>query len=173
MICDGGCGSAINRGLWKCWNFKDLIWNYKYRTYRQSKDPSYRNEHHLEPDLNRMPSLPKQASKFDEDDEDRKDVYTCLVVMIESVVALAGESFLIQMYDLMMRTKVYLESNADTNGQSEDDSKETEIMITPQRSSDDDTHSDESGKGQKGSGSHGKKRSSLLGQNKYMEAFKV
>ena len=101
MVCDGGCGSLITRGLWKCWNFRDLIWNYKYRRFKKSKDPNYSNK---APPLKKQKSK-KKKKKYEEDDDDRKDIYQCLITMIESVVALAGESFLIQMYDLMMKTK--------------------------------------------------------------------
>eukprot|EP01084_Bolivina_argentea_P147077 257374_1 len=100
MICDGACGSTITRGLWKCWNFKDLIWNYKYRKFKKEKDPHY--AHHNTPI-----SITKPPTKH-EDHEDRKDILQCLVTMIESVMALAGESFLIQMFDLMTKTHTYL-----------------------------------------------------------------
>lgn len=154
MICDGGCGSSITRGLWKCWNFKDLIWNYKYRKFRKSKDPNYSNK--KPPSMNDKKKKGKKNKKtiMEEDDDDRKDIHQCLVTMIESVVALAGESFLIQMYDLMMKTKNYLDNDDD------------EIL--------DDIKMNENNKSRKNTQRrNSKKRNSLLGQNKYIEAFKA
>eukprot|EP01084_Bolivina_argentea_P088636 160019_1 len=79
--------------------------------------------------------------------------------MIESVVALAGESFLIQMYDLMIKTKTYLDNDA-----YDDDQNDIKIEL------EDDIKYDNKDKKQR---RNSKKRNSLLGQNKYIEAFKA
>eukprot|EP01084_Bolivina_argentea_P286882 492200_1 len=71
MICDGGCGSSITRGLWKCWNFKDLIWNYKYRKFKKHKDPNYSNKPLR---INKKKSKKKKKKNHGFDGENKKNV---------------------------------------------------------------------------------------------------
>lgn len=114
MACDGvSCGSVVCRGLWKCWSYRDMIWHYKYFVFHAIKKDSNRNKnrrrrkcHQNNLDLARN-SLESINNKYsaDEENERERNVSQALITMIESVVALASDKFLIRLFDIMSVTQ--------------------------------------------------------------------
>ena len=87
MICDGECGSSVTKGLWRCWCYRDIIWAYKYKRYKKRKNMDNYDVY-------------QQTKHNNNNDDESKDIIQCIVNMAESIIALAGEYFLEEVFKL-------------------------------------------------------------------------